>query len=259
VPRRNQVVFAEGRAYAGAPALRQEPGSRSRQVFAVRQLTCTAPGRLEWREVAAPELGGPGEALIRPVAVARSEIDPVLIGAGPTSPDGFAVGHEAVAEVVQAGSDVSGCAAGQLVFPSFQLCCGRCRACRSGRTANCAAYPVLSDYGMQPRSGVEYGGMLSDLVRIPHADAMLVPVPAGQDPVRLASVADNVCDGSRFFPRRAGRGTDAARAQSPMPEISWASVQTTRSASSRPAPRPPTADLAGIFALVCYAFGSQAG
>lgn len=163
----------------------------------MRQLTCTGPGQLEWREVPVPELGGRGEALIRPLAVARCEIDPVLVRAGPASPDGFAVGHEAVAEVVQAGADVSGVAAGQLVFPSFQLCCGKCRACVSGRTANCAAYPVLSDYGMQPLSGVEYGGMLSDLVRVPHADAMLVPVPAGLDPVRLASVADNVCDGYR--------------------------------------------------------------
>jgi threonine dehydrogenase-like Zn-dependent dehydrogenase len=163
----------------------------------MRQLTCTAPGQLEWRDVTVPELGGRGAALIRPLAVARCEIDPLLIRAGPTLPSGFAVGHEAVAEVVQAGADVSRVAAGHLVFPSFQLCCGKCQACASGRTANCDAYPVLSDYGMQPLSGTEYGGMLSDVVRVPHADAMLVPFPAGHDPVLLASVADNVCDGYR--------------------------------------------------------------
>ena len=33
--------------------------------------------------------------------------------------------------------------------------------------------PTLSDYGMQPLSGTEYGGMLSDLIRVPFADAML--------------------------------------------------------------------------------------
>ena len=42
-------------------------------------------------------------------------------------------------------------------------------ACKLGHTANCDRYPALSDYGMQPLSGVEYGGMLSDLVRVPHA------------------------------------------------------------------------------------------
>ena len=163
----------------------------------MRQLTCTAPGRLDWRDVEISEPAGPGEALIRPVAVARCEIDPMLITAGPTTAEGFAVGHEAVAEVVETGSGVSAVSVGQLVFPSFQLCCGSCGACAGGRTANCAEYPVLSDYGMQPLSGVEYGGMLSDLVRVPHADAMLAGVPSGLDPVRLASVADNVCDGYR--------------------------------------------------------------
>src|SRR5262245_23503030 len=162
----------------------------------MRQLTCTAPGLLEWRDVASPELGDCA-ALIRPVAVARCEIDPLLVSAGPTSPGGFAVGHEAVGEVVQTGPDVSTVTAGQLVFCSFQVSCGGCLPCRGGRTANCAQYPVLSDYGMQPLSGVEYGGMVSDLVGVPHADAMLTPVPAGADPVRLASVADNVTDGYR--------------------------------------------------------------
>jgi alcohol dehydrogenase len=56
---------------------------------------------------------------------------------------------------------------------------------------------VLSDFGMQPLSGVEYGGMLADLVRVPHADAMLTPLPAGLDPVAVASVPDNVVDGYR--------------------------------------------------------------
>ena len=163
----------------------------------MRQLTCTAPGLLEWRDVASPDLSGRAAALIRPLAVARCEIDPLLVRAGPTSPEGFAVGHEAVGEVVQTGPDVSAVAAGQLVFCSFQVSCGLCLPSRDGRTANCAQYPVLSDYGMQPLSGVEYGGMVSDLVRVPHADATLTPVPAGADPVRLASVADNVSDGYR--------------------------------------------------------------
>jgi len=75
----------------------------------MRQLTCTAPGQLEWRDVAAPELGGGRDnAIIRPLAVARCEIDPMLINAGPTAPDGFAVGHEAVAEVLAGPSDDHG-------------------------------------------------------------------------------------------------------------------------------------------------------
>ena len=50
---------------------------------------------------------------------------------------------------------------------------------------------------MQPLSGAEYGGMLSDLIRVPYAEAMLQPIARHLDPVALASVSDNVPDGYR--------------------------------------------------------------
>jgi alcohol dehydrogenase len=179
----------------------------------MRQLTCTAPGAVEWRDVPHPTLEEPGDALVRPVAVARCEIDPLLVMAGPRAADGpgfgFALGHEAVVEIVALGPDAGvgadaaaagtgpGLTVGDLALCSFQVGCGVCGPCTGGRSAVCAELPILSDYGMQPLSGVEYGGMLSDLVRVPHAATMLVAVPAGVDPVQLASVPDNVIDGYR--------------------------------------------------------------
>lgn len=163
----------------------------------MRQLTCTAPGVVEWIDVPDPELHGSGDAIVRPVAVARCEIDPFLVLAGPTRSATFALGHEAVVEVVAVSDGVDHLVPGDLALPSFQLSCGECAPCRRGRTAVCTSYPILSDYGMEPLSGVEHGGMLSDLVRIPHASAMLTPLPAGVDPVRAASVPDNVLDGYR--------------------------------------------------------------
>jgi alcohol dehydrogenase len=49
---------------------------------------------------------------------------------------------------------------------------------------------------MQPLGG-DWGGALADVLRVPFADAMLVPLTAGLDPIALASVADNVPDGYR--------------------------------------------------------------
>jgi alcohol dehydrogenase len=174
----------------------------------MRQLTCTAPGVVAWCDVAEPELADPTDVLVRPAAVARCEIDPLLVLVGPTRAAQFALGHEAVTEVVAVGDEVTRAKPGDLVLPSFQMSCGTCVACRRGRSAICARYPVLSDYGMEPLSGMEYGGMLSDLVRVPHADAMVTPMPAGLDPVALASVPDNVLDGYRavapHLARRAG-------------------------------------------------------
>jgi alcohol dehydrogenase len=39
--------------------------------------------------------------------------------------------------------------------------------------------------------GGQWGGLFSDLVRVPFADAMLVPLPAGLDPIAMASASDN--------------------------------------------------------------------
>jgi alcohol dehydrogenase len=163
----------------------------------MRQLTCTGPQQIEWRDVPAPTLESDSAALVRPLAVARCDIDPFLVSGLLPAKGPFALGHEAVVEIAALGDAVRGLAVGQRAVVAFQLSCGACASCGAGHSGNCDAYPVLSDYGMQPLSGVEYGGMLSDLVRVPHAAAMLRPIPAGFAPADLASVSDNVLDGYR--------------------------------------------------------------
>lgn len=163
----------------------------------MRQLTCASPGILEWRDVPAPKLDSDYAALVRPIAVARCDIDLFLAQGFIPAKGAFALGHECVAEIVALGDETTGFEVGQRVVVAFQLSCGTCGACRAGHTAICEAYPMLSDYGMQPLSGVEYGGMLSDLVRVPFANAMLAQVPPALEPVALASVSDNVLDGFR--------------------------------------------------------------
>src|SRR5881296_3592102 len=163
----------------------------------MRQLTCTAPHQIEWRDVPEPRLQGDGEALVRPLAVARCDIDLFLTSGVIPSRGPFALGHECVAEIVALGDGVRGLEVGQRAVVAFQVSCGACGSCLAGHTANCDRYPVLSDYGMQPLSGTEYGGMLSDVVRVPHATAMLAPVAPRLDPVALGSVSDNVLDGYR--------------------------------------------------------------
>ena len=45
--------------------------------------------------------------------------------------------------------------------------------------------------------GGDWGGFLSDLVRVPWADHMLVPLPQGLDPAAVASASDNIPDAWR--------------------------------------------------------------
>jgi alcohol dehydrogenase len=102
----------------------------------------------------------------------------------------FAFGHECVGRVVE------GPRAGEVVSVPFQISCGECDACRAGHTSSCLSVPRGSAYGMKPLGG-DWGGALADLVRVPFADSMLVPLPAGIEPADVASVADNVPDGFR--------------------------------------------------------------
>jgi alcohol dehydrogenase len=167
----------------------------------MRQLTCVSAGKLEWRDVPAPRIAADGEALVRPLAVARCDIDRLLIAGTFPIQVPFALGHECVGVVTELGDSVRGLAVGDRVVVSFQVSCGACGRCRAGLTALCERMPVLSDYGMQPLSGVEYGGMLSNVVRVPFAAAMLRPISPALDPAALASVSDNVPDGYRAVAR----------------------------------------------------------
>src|SRR5262245_53159362 len=161
----------------------------------MQQLTCLDPNKLEWIDVPAPRIQGDGEALVRPLAVARCDIDRFLTSGLFPLRGPFALGHECVGEVTALGDGVRGLAIGQRVVVAFQVSCGRCHRCVAGLTALCERMPTLSDYGMQPLSGVEYGGMLSDVIRVPYAEAMLRPIPRSLDPVSLASASDQVPDG----------------------------------------------------------------
>jgi len=107
-------------------------------------------------------------------------------------------GHECVAEVIAIGSEVASVRPGERVVVPFEISCGECVACRSGFTANCLTVPPLSMYGFGVLGG-HWGGVIGDELAVPFADGMLVPLPAGVDPVVAASVADNVCDGYRHI------------------------------------------------------------
>lgn len=112
-------------------------------------------------------------------------------------PPGHALGHEGVGEVVAVGDEVRHIAVGDRVIVPFQVNCGTCAACVRGVTGSCGSLPLMAMYGMAPLAGLDGGGFMADLVSVPFADAMLVPLPDGVDPVAVASMSDNIPDGWR--------------------------------------------------------------
>lgn len=194
----------------------------------MRELNLFGAGDLRWVERPEPALVTGSDAIVRPIVVSRCDGDtlpihhrgvPRLFQAGlrtglvdpavghicgPVPFRGpFAIGHECIAEVVDTGDEVSQVQVGDRVVVPWSVSCGACPACRRGLTSKCRTTRStpngersLSAYGFGTASG-SYGGMVSDLLRVPHADAMLVPLPDGLDPVRVAAASDNLADAWR--------------------------------------------------------------
>jgi alcohol dehydrogenase len=162
----------------------------------MRQLEFVEKGKLEWREAPEAKVGGDGEAVVRPVALATCDLDVAFVqGLAPIA-NPFAFGHECVGEVTEVGDSVTSVKPGDLVSIPFQVSCGTCAACSTGRSGNCESVPRLSMYGL-PVGPQSYGGFASDAVNVPYADAMLVAIPDGVAPTAVASLSDNIPDAWR--------------------------------------------------------------
>jgi threonine dehydrogenase-like Zn-dependent dehydrogenase len=188
----------------------------------MRELQLIRAGRLEWREAPDPSLQQSGDAIVRPFIAGRCDGDTLPIHrrvsrlmqfgmlAGLVDPivaticghvpfkGPFAIGHECIAEVIAVGDDVAGVRPGQIVVVPWAVSCGTCDACVGGLTAKCSTTrtSTLAAYGFGPASG-PWGGMVADRIRVPYADHMLVPVPDGVDPLRVAAASDNLSDAWR--------------------------------------------------------------
>jgi len=163
----------------------------------MRALVFRGPMALAWEEVETPQLMEPRDALVRPIAVARCDLDPAIaLGLYPM-PAPFVMGHEMVGEVVAVGEAISNVRLGDKVIVPFQLSCMTCAPCLRGHTNACVNVPSGTAFGLGPHGGIDLGGALAELVRVPWADVMLIPLPEGMDPVAAAGIPDNVSDGYR--------------------------------------------------------------
>jgi alcohol dehydrogenase len=178
----------------------------------MRSLTVGPGGDIRYRDVPVPPAAEGLTAVVRPLAVATCDMDrPLALGVSPF-PLPLQIGHECVAEIVSIGDQVETVRIGDRVVVPFQINCGTCSACDSGLTANCLGVPPMSMYGFGLGGG-HWGGAVSDLLAVPFADAMLVPVPPELSSSAVASVADTATDGYRHvglhLPRLLDRDRDA--------------------------------------------------
>jgi alcohol dehydrogenase len=163
----------------------------------MRQLVLEAPSALAWHDLPEPDIEGPGQALVRPLAVALCDLDHAIVTGEAPVPPPIHLGHECVAEVLEVGGEVTSVHAGDTVIVPFQISCGACATCAAGLTGSCASVEQLAMYGFGA-FGHDWGGVLTDIVRVPYADAMLVAVPPDVEAAGIASMSDNIPDGLRL-------------------------------------------------------------
>lgn len=147
------------------------------------------------------------------------------------SPVLFRSGTRVSRKSLDVGEHVRSVSPGERVVVPFQISCGQCGPCLAGHTSNCVTVPRASTYGFGPQVQ-RYGGFSADVVLVPFADHMLVPVPEGLSPVAVASVSDSIPDrlarrrsGTRSLPQAevlivGGRGRSASTPQAlPSPSV----------------------------------------
>jgi alcohol dehydrogenase len=164
----------------------------------MQQFTFVAANKFEWREVDAPKIVNSGQAIVKPLVVARCDLDLYIAnGTVPMKDSPFAFGHEIAGEVVEVGDSVTIAKVGDKVIVPFQINCGDCDNCKQGFTNACSSVPAFSAYGLAQSSGQDWGGGLSDYILVPFADAMLVKIPQEVSLSAAAAISDNASDGYR--------------------------------------------------------------
>jgi threonine dehydrogenase-like Zn-dependent dehydrogenase len=166
----------------------------------MRALYYDGAGALEWREDPTPVIQSASDAIVRPLAVTTCDLDQAIIHADqpiPGSEQPFAIGHEGAGEVVEIGSAVTSVRPGDLVAIPYHISCGACDRCAQELPLYCraSAADALAVFGVPV--GADYGGLFSDLVRVPFADHSLLRVPPSLTALDAVSVGDNLTDAWR--------------------------------------------------------------
>lgn len=123
----------------------------------MKYIVCEKPGKFYLKDKALPSYGE-GEALlkIRRIGICGTDLH-AFRGNQPFFSYPRILGHELAATVEAAGNKVSRVRAGDRVVVMPYLSCGRCVACRQGKTNCCAHLQVLgvhADGGMQEKIAV---------------------------------------------------------------------------------------------------------
>ena len=140
----------------------------------MRAVVFDSPGKVALADVPEPRIEHPTDALVAIKVGAICGTDLHALHGLPGIPPGTVLGHEFTGEIVAVGSAVQDRKVGELVNASDFTACGRCWWCRNGDHWECED---RSFFGFGSVFGEPLPGAQSEMIRVPHADTVLCPVP----------------------------------------------------------------------------------
>jgi threonine dehydrogenase-like Zn-dependent dehydrogenase len=133
-----------------------------------------APGDVGVDDVPDPAILEEGDAVVavRATAICGADLFP-FHGLTPGFEAGTVLGHEFAGEILEVGPGVRGLRRGQRVVNTSMISDGTCPSCLAGRVTQCEGRSLFGYSGVYPR----LDGGQAELVRVPHADRALRPLP----------------------------------------------------------------------------------
>ena len=149
----------------------------------MKALVYHGPGKKSFEDHVKPEIGAPGDAIIKITKTTICGTDlHILKGDLPSCTPGRILGHEGVGVIESVGSAVTAFKPGDRVLISCVSACGKCEYCRRGMFSHCTTGGWIL--------GNTIDGTQAEYVRIPHADTSLYPIPDGADEEALVMLSD---------------------------------------------------------------------
>jgi threonine dehydrogenase-like Zn-dependent dehydrogenase len=133
-------------------------------------------GRVSVESISDPLIADPGDAVVRVRRAAVCGTDLHTVAHATHVPRGTVLGHEFVGEIAEVGPAVRGHRVGDLVVGADFTACGSCWWCRRGDHWECTERRF---FGTGESFGPSLAGAQAEFVRVPFADTVLRPVPAG--------------------------------------------------------------------------------
>jgi alcohol dehydrogenase len=149
----------------------------------MKALVYSGPDSKSLQERPRPEIRTPTDAIIKVTKTTLCGTDlHILKGDLPTCTPGRILGHEGIGIVDQVGSAVTTFKPGARVLISCITSCGKCAYCRRLMFSHCTTGGWIL--------GNIIDGTQAELVRIPHADTSLYPIPDGADEEAMVMLSD---------------------------------------------------------------------